>query len=273
MKMPWLRLHSEARSDPKLEMLTDAQHRVWFRLLCYANDQPTRGTVLYRSTKLLAVQVARGDESLLIETLDVLAELDIITHSDDQVGFVHWNERQYDKPSDAPEAVRERVRQHRASVTERSGESEKTVKRDVTPSNAVKRIRGEGEEREKKEETENTWMIDHPPAPTRLEAIPPPPSPSEDTSALAQEVQSAANVYSATIVSYVQRIAPAAADLGLDLVEQAALYRDKSTRKGVSLSAAGLKKWIDNELSPDRARASPQSQSPPKKFKVFDEVA
>ena len=117
--MMWLRLYSEARTDNKLRMLTDAQHRVWFNLLCYAGEQDERGVVA-GDRFLLAVECAGGDEALLAETVALLCRLGILADHDGTLRFAGWDRRQHDKPSDQREAAAERQRRSRAS-------------RDVTP--------------------------------------------------------------------------------------------------------------------------------------------
>lgn len=112
--MNWFRLYAEARNDAKLRSLTDAQHRVWFNLLCFASEQDERGVIAEYDPDLLALEVAGGDLDLLTGTLDRLARLRIVTLTAETVSFIHWLERQYDKPSDRPAAVKERVTRHRA---------------------------------------------------------------------------------------------------------------------------------------------------------------
>lgn len=133
----WFRVYNDARTDNKLRTLTDAQHRVWFDLLCLASEQhEARGTVPCGNPRVLALEVAHGDVELLDATIAQLVDLDIVTRDDDGITFVHWNERQYDRPSDRPDRVRERVQRHREHKTEPDGND---LKRDVTPCNAVKR--------------------------------------------------------------------------------------------------------------------------------------
>lgn len=129
MRMNWFRLYHEARNDAKLRTLSDAQHRVWFSLLCLASEQRDRGTIEDYDKDLLSIEVASGDDELLAATLKQLQRLRIITNDGTTIGFCNFMERQYDKPSDRPEAVKERVTKHRELLN----------KEGVTPSNAVKR--------------------------------------------------------------------------------------------------------------------------------------
>lgn len=110
--MKWLKLYHEARTDSKLDSLTDREFRVWFRLLCFAGEQPERG-VIRKTGRLLAAEVAKGDTKLLNETLEALHELEIIEREDGVIRFLNWEKRQSRKPSDSPERVAERVQRHR----------------------------------------------------------------------------------------------------------------------------------------------------------------
>lgn len=112
--MNWFRLYAEARTDKKLESLSDAEFRTWFNLLCYASEQPERGVIGDWEPDLLALEVAGGQTALLTETLAHLTRLRIVTVTDEAISFLHWLDRQYDKPSDQPPRVRERVARHRA---------------------------------------------------------------------------------------------------------------------------------------------------------------
>ena len=124
-KLPWFRMYYEARTDQKLATLTDSEHRVWFRLLCYAAEQAKRGAIEGIKDQVLTIEVASGDRTLLNGTLQKLLDLDIIAISENVLTFVHFSERNYDYPSDNPAAVGQRVRKHRE------------LKRDVTSSNDI----------------------------------------------------------------------------------------------------------------------------------------
>lgn len=132
--MPWFRLYHEARSDAKLRLLADDEHRVWFDLLCFASEQETRGSVATGEDRFpLAVEVSHGDVDLLARTIARLVKLRIVTDSGDRLTFLHFSDRQYDKPSATPERVAERVTRHRKGVTTAKSGAETPVKRDETP--------------------------------------------------------------------------------------------------------------------------------------------
>ncbi len=144
--MPWFRMYVDARTDAKLESLPDDQFRVWHRLLCYAAEGKggERGAIPPTKPRLLAVEVAHGDEALLTATIASLAELDIVEATEDGgLRFMGWLERQYDHPSDLPHATRERQRRRRSrdvttchdpdSDSDRDSDSEKAVRTTVAP--------------------------------------------------------------------------------------------------------------------------------------------
>ncbi len=112
MSQPWIKMWTEARNDRKLDLLSDAQHRVWHNLLLYSAEQEARGT--FRDSGVLAIEVARGDQALLQETIEKCAALQMLV-ADGEGGYVFraFEARNAGKPSDTPEAVRERKRRQR----------------------------------------------------------------------------------------------------------------------------------------------------------------
>lgn len=123
--MDWFRLYLEARTDKKLQTLTDRQFRIWFNLLCFSAEQDERGAVPYDDLDVLAVEVADCDTDQLTETLERLVKLKIVRMTGDTIAFINFEKRQYDHPSDMPERVAERVRRHRER--KRSNASNDTV--------------------------------------------------------------------------------------------------------------------------------------------------
>lgn len=114
MSMPWFRLYAEARNDAKLRALTDAEHRIWFNLLCYASEQnDQRGTIQNYDLDLLSIEVSNGNADALKSALNKLEKFRILRVTDTEIEFINFMDRQYDKPSDNPANVRRRVQKHR----------------------------------------------------------------------------------------------------------------------------------------------------------------
>ncbi|HET8909758.1 MAG TPA: hypothetical protein VFN11_22615 [Ktedonobacterales bacterium] len=136
--LPWYRMYSEARTDAKLRALTDAEHRVWFHLLCFAAEQDGdgRGRIIGYDYELLAVELCDGDTALLRQTIERLKKLRILSEDENGITFCAFEKRQYDKPSDRPEHVRARV----AAYRERQRQDGNA---NVTPGNAEQREREE----------------------------------------------------------------------------------------------------------------------------------
>lgn len=111
--MDWFRMYSEARNDAKIRSLSDSEHRVWFNLLCFANEQEARGSICDYDDDLLAVEVASGDIELLQQTLSRLVKLRIINIEEGDIEFINFRKRNYDNPSDNPDSTRERKRKQR----------------------------------------------------------------------------------------------------------------------------------------------------------------
>lgn len=116
MAMAWFRMFVEARNDAKLNSLTDAQFRVWFRLLCYAAEQGDRGRIEGRDLDVLAVEVACGDVQLLGETLKRLETLHVLQCNVEGrfLAFHHFEKRQRGNVTVAVSSSTERVRKYRA---------------------------------------------------------------------------------------------------------------------------------------------------------------
>jgi hypothetical protein len=172
---------SEARNDAKLRRLDDAEFRVWFNLLCFAAEQEERGHIARSDAFLLAVEVCNGDVPLLKRAVALLAlhhlvraewcieaEQDAVT-----ITFASWDRRQYDKPSDRPEAVAERVKRHRAkNETPRNAAETRENAR-----NAEIRLREEKKREEKRPPIDIPGPRAPAPAPARTPAREAPPAP------------------------------------------------------------------------------------------------
>lgn len=123
--LPYLKLFTEARNDPKLRALykgSPAYFWVWFNLFCYSGEQPERGKIC-RSLYLIAVEVADGDADLLRNACNAMQALQLVTCNvsvtlqdpENVVISIHNFDKWQDgkKPSDKAERVRDRVRKCR----------------------------------------------------------------------------------------------------------------------------------------------------------------
>lgn len=111
--LPWLCIWTEARTDRKLETLTDAEHRVWFKLLLYSAESEPRGTVDISDRELLAIEVSNGDVVLLEQSIARMERMRMISIDGHYLNFVNFASRQYRYASDRPDATRERKRKSR----------------------------------------------------------------------------------------------------------------------------------------------------------------
>ncbi len=111
--MDWFRMYHDARSDKKLQSLSDSEFRIWFNLLCFASEQSgkQRGSIPKDNLYLLAVEVAQGNESILVQTIDKLVALEILADKKIRYEFLHWKTRQFISDSSS-----ERVKKHRQSL-------------------------------------------------------------------------------------------------------------------------------------------------------------
>ena len=147
-RMPWFRMHCEARSDNKLRALADDEFRVWFNLLCLAAEQDDRGIIPAMDPYLLATEVAGGDEGLLERTITKLSRLRVISRTGDgSLSFINFDKRNYDHPSDHRRRVAERVRRHRTRPAGDGNDDVTTCNDDVTTCNDIDRDRDRERER------------------------------------------------------------------------------------------------------------------------------
>ena len=145
MAYPWFRLYSEILRDPKIARLTPTERWVWIGLLCMASDAADRGVL--RLAEGVPYETADLSKSLDAPEEDVETMLEkgralgMLTIDDDGTIIISkFTARQYNKPSDQPEATRERKRKQRDGEQEDSEEAEchaeddDTGHADVTPS-------------------------------------------------------------------------------------------------------------------------------------------
>lgn len=126
----WFRMWSEAKNDAKLDALSDAEFRCWFKLICAASENEPRGEVETSDHELLALEL-RVDEAALESALQRMERLRLVQFDGTVAVFPSWDDRQYEKPSDRPEATRERKRRQREKGVTSEGVT--PMSRDVTP--------------------------------------------------------------------------------------------------------------------------------------------
>lgn len=127
-RWPWFRIWTESRNDSKLDALNDREFRIWYKLLCFAAEAEPRGEVDYIDPEFTAMEL-RINADELDSAISRMVRLRLVERSESKVVFPAFTHRQYDKPSDQPEAVRERVRKSRAKARQNNGNA---MSRDVT---------------------------------------------------------------------------------------------------------------------------------------------
>lgn len=127
-KMTWFKLHSEFRNDPKIKRLPVAERYAFIILLCLASESETRGVIAGLDDDDIAFELEMQPEDW--RTLKAKFKVKgFIDFSQDEILIRNWDKRQYDKPSDHPEATKQRKRLQR--------ERDKLAKaQDVTPCHA-----------------------------------------------------------------------------------------------------------------------------------------
>lgn len=131
--LPWFRMYAESRMDPKLDALNDREFRIWHKLLCLASESEDRGSVDYLDPEYVAMNLRVGPDEL-DSAIGRMVRLRLIERSDGWVMFPAFVSRQYTKPSDMPNATRERQKRSRAHRRRSEAKRDKGVtSRDVTP--------------------------------------------------------------------------------------------------------------------------------------------
>ena len=157
-KMTWFKLHSDFRNDPKIKRLPIAERYAFIVLLCLANESETRGTIAGLDDDDIAFELEMQSEDW--QTLKAKFKIKgFIDFTKDQVLIRNWDKRQYDKPSDHPEATKQRKRLQREKIKLSKAEDITPMSRDVTPMSRTRvdqsrsdQIRSEEIREEEKEE-------------------------------------------------------------------------------------------------------------------------
>jgi hypothetical protein len=111
-RLPWFRMYTESRNDSKLEALSDREFRIWHKLLCLSAEDEPRGVVDYGDPEFVGMELRVGHDELDL-AITRFIKLRLLARDDTFIYFPAFSERQYTKPSDHPDRIKERVQRHR----------------------------------------------------------------------------------------------------------------------------------------------------------------
>jgi hypothetical protein len=111
--MKWFRLYHDLPNDRKLKRFTTEQKWAWVVLLCVASESSQRGLIHDEDEEDLSDHCGFESKQDFQYFLDKLRQKGMIEHTERGIKIVHWEERQYSKPSDLPEATKQRKRKQR----------------------------------------------------------------------------------------------------------------------------------------------------------------
>lgn len=117
MTYPWFRCYNELVDDPKVARLTPEERWAWVALLCIANASRERGRVsLGDGIPFEACDLAHRaniSEAAATSFLEKAAKLKMIAIEQDAIVVINFDKRQYDNPSDMPDATKARKQKQR----------------------------------------------------------------------------------------------------------------------------------------------------------------
>lgn len=135
-KMTWFKLHSDFRNDPKIKRLPIAERYAFIILLCLANESETRGIITGLDDDDIAfeLEMQAEDWKTLRSKFKIKGFIDF---TQEQILIRNWDKRQYDKPSDHPDATKERKRLQREKEKLLKEQAATPMSRDVTRCHAT----------------------------------------------------------------------------------------------------------------------------------------
>lgn len=138
MSYKWFKLHHDMPDDIKLRRFTIQEKWAWVTLLCLASKSSTRGIIYADDDDISDYCEFNCTQDWLYYRDKLIAKGMLEINQDGNISILHWEDRQYDKPSDRPEAVRERVARSRAKKKEEKDKREESQSNaQVTPCNAL----------------------------------------------------------------------------------------------------------------------------------------
>lgn len=127
MSITWFRLYHDLPNDIKLRRFTPQEKWAWVALLCLASQSKDRGVVEAENEDIADYCEFNCTQDWLYFRDKLIAKGMLEINADGKLHILNWENRQYEKPSDRPEAVNARVKKHRAKKKEKA----------VTPCNAL----------------------------------------------------------------------------------------------------------------------------------------
>jgi len=113
MTYTWFKLHHDLPGDIKIRMFTPQEKWAWVALLCLASQGKDRGEIAADNDDIAGYCEFNCTQDWLYFRDKLISKGMIEFSGTGALKIVHWNDRQYGKPSDRPEAIRKRVSNHR----------------------------------------------------------------------------------------------------------------------------------------------------------------
>ena len=127
-KMPWFRMYTEIKSDPKLRRLDHAARWLWVTILCLASESPERGKLLIsEGLPYNVAEIAREADLPEQDVETYLAQmespLNMVTWDGETLEVTNWEKRQFtsDNSTARVQRYREKQKQEDETFPKRSG--------------------------------------------------------------------------------------------------------------------------------------------------------
>ena len=120
MSYTWFKLHHDLPGDIKIKMFTPQEKWAWIALLCLASQGKNRGEIAADNDDIAGYCEFNCTQDWLYFRDKLISKGMLEFNASGGLKVVHWEDRQYGKPSDRPEAIKERVSKHRSRKKEKN---------------------------------------------------------------------------------------------------------------------------------------------------------